>query len=577
MIEKRAGSQFWLGGRSHWLLVAAILMVAGCGKNEVAQNKNVTAPDGRAMMAAESPLNSGPLNSGPLNSGSLDAMPAEFADDPTDEGQGPGMSGDKHDLIVDNPFLSTRNEPLSTFSVDVDTASYSKIRSYLLGQSRLPRKDAVRIEELVNYFDYDYPQPEASSSDPFVASVAIAECPWQPAHQLARIAIKGVEPQAGVAAGSNLVFLVDVSGSMKRANKLPLLKQALRLLVDELGADDRVSLVVYAGASGVVLSGASGADKTRINDALGRLAAGGSTNGAAGIDDAYRLARENFIEGGNNRVILCSDGDFNVGRTGTDQLVRMIEDEAKSNIFLTVLGFGMGNHNDAMMEQISGRGNGNYFFIDTIREAQKVLVQDMQSTLVTIAKDVKLQLEFNPAKVAAYRLIGYENRVLESQDFNDDKKDAGEIGAGHCVTALYELVPPGVPLPSQMTSVDPLRYQTRTSPVHADQAEPTDALESSLSDEWLVIRLRYKFPSEDVSQRIEFVVRDQAVPFTDADADMQFAAAVAAFGMLLRESPYRGDANYEQVLAIAQASIGSDPFGMRREFCDLVRAAKVLN
>lgn len=572
MIEKRAGSQFWSGGLTNGLLVAAILAVAGCGKSEVAQDMSVAAPDGRAASVASESLR---------NPGLPDAMPlgltVEPTDEPTDDGQGPGMSGDKHDLIVDNPFLSTRNQPLSTFSVDVDTASYAKVRSYLLGQSRLPRKDAVRIEELINYFDYNYPQPEASSPHPFVASVALAECPWQPAHHLARIAIKGVEPQSAAADGSNLVFLIDVSGSMKRANKLPLLKQALRLLVDELGADDRVSMVVYAGASGVVLSGASGADKTQINNALGELAAGGSTNGAAGIEDAYRLARENFIEGGNNRVILCSDGDFNVGRTGTDQLVRMVEEEAKSDIFLTVLGFGMGNHNDAMMEQISGRGNGNYFFIDTIREAQKVLVQELQSTLVTIAKDVKLQLEFNPAKVAAYRLIGYENRVLESQDFNDDKKDAGEIGAGHCVTALYELVPPGVPLPSQMTPVDPLRYQTRTSPVQADQVEPASELENPLSDEWLVIRLRYKFPSEAVSQRMEFVVRDQAVPFTTADADLQFAAAVAAFGMLLRESPYRGEADYEQILTIAEASIGDDPFGLRREFCDMVRAAKVLN
>jgi Ca-activated chloride channel homolog len=475
------------------------------------------------------------------------------------------MGGDKFDVIDENPFYLATKTPLSTFSIDVDTASYSKVRSFLLGQGRLPRKDAVRIEELVNYFDYAYAGPASNSVHPIVASAAMAICPWNGEHRLARVAVKGVEPENQSRPKSNLVFLVDASGSMQQANKLPLLKQALDLLSQQLTDSDRVSIVVYAGAAGVVLDGATGAEPDLIADALKRIEAGGSTNGGAGISQAYAMAREYFIEDGDNRVILCSDGDFNVGVTGTDSLIRMVEQEAKGGVFLTVLGFGMGNHNDAMMEQISGRGNGNYFFIDTLREAEKVLVHDLRGTLTTIAKDVKIQIEFNPNKVAAYRLIGYENRMLEAQDFNDDAKDAGEVGVGHCVTALYEIVPKGTDLPAGISEIDPLRYQ---------QTASKEAVETS--DEWMAIKLRYKRPSETDSQKFEFVVLEADKPFEQADADLKFAAAVASFGMLLRESAHRGDSTFDSVLEIASENQGEDEFGFRAEFCQMVRVAKDL-
>jgi Ca-activated chloride channel family protein len=504
-----------------------------------------------------------PDNAMPLPSDSFAEQP------PSDLGRGPGMAGDRHDPIVENPYRSTRVDPLSTFSIDVDTAAYAKVRSYLLGQSRLPRPDAVRIEELVNYFDYDYAGPGKDTSHPFATHVGLTDCPWQENHKLARIAIKGREFPAEQSGPSNLVFLIDVSGSMKGENRLPLLKQAIGLLADKLGPRDTVSMVVYAGASGVVLDGAAGDDAEAIMGALRRLQAGGSTNGGAGIELAYQLAREHFVEQGSNRVILCSDGDFNVGTTGTDQLVRMVERNARDGVFLTVLGFGMGNHNDAMLEQISGRGNGNYFFIDTLREARKVLVEDLHGTLVTIAKDVKIQIEFNPAKVAAYRLIGYENRVLEAQDFNDDKKDAGEIGAGHRVTALYELVPQGVDPPAEMAPIEPLRYQR--------EERADGGAEEVANDEWLVIRLRYKQPEASQSEKLEFVFDQPAVSWEKADADLRFAAAVASFGMLLRDSQYRGTFSYDDVLQIAEAAVGEDSFGLREEFCELVRAARRLN
>lgn len=499
---------------------------------------------------------------------------------PTDLGLGPGMGGDQHDVILENPFASTTAEPLSTFSIDVDTASYAKVRSYLLGQQRAPRKDAVRIEELVNYFDYAYAGPSADAEEPFAARVDLAPCPWESQHRLARIAIKGRE-WAGATGPSHLVFLIDVSGSMRGSERLPLLKQALGMLAGELRAEDRVSIVTYAGGSGVVLDGAAGSDTEAIMKALRQLEARGSTNGGAGIEQAYRLAREHFIEDGNNRIVLCSDGDFNVGLTGTDQLVRMVEREAKDGVFLTVLGFGMGNHNDAMLEQISGRGNGNYFFIDTIREARKVLVENLHSTLVTIAKDVKIQIEFNPQRVSAYRLIGYENRILAAQDFNDDRKDAGEIGAGHCVTALYELVPAGVPLPDSMAPVEPLRYQRTGSPeagaTNADQ-EAGDLAEADgiASDEWLVVRLRYKQPLGERSEKLEWVVRGSDASWEETDADFRFAAAVAGFGMLLRESRYRGSLDWDQVVSWAESSKGEDRFGIREEFCEMARVARRL-
>ncbi len=482
-----------------------------------------------------------------------------------DLGQGPGMGGDKFDPIDENPFLTTTQSPLSTFSIDVDTASYAKVRSYLLGQGQMPRPAAVRIEELVNYFDYAYTAPRTDARHPFIVDVGLTGCPWNSAHRLARVALQGAEPDADKRAGSNLVFLIDVSGSMNAPNKLPLVCDSIRLLAEQLTGIDRVSLVVYAGQAGVVLDGASGGEPEQIVAALTRLNAGGSTNGGEGIMQAYSLARDHFIEGGDNRVVLCSDGDFNVGVTGTDSLVQMVEEQAKSDIFLTVLGFGMGNHNDAMLEQVSGRGNGNYFFIDTIREAEKVLVHDIHGTLTTIAKDVKIQIEFNPKRVAAYRLIGYENRMLESRDFNDDAKDAGEVGAGHSVTALYEIVPQGTDLPESVSDVDPLRYQ-----------KTSDTETSTNGNEWMAVKLRYKRPTSDESEKIEFAVIAEETPFAEADKDLKFAAAVASFGMLLRESPHRGESTYDTVLQIAEQAKGDDPFGFRAEFCELVRVAKSL-
>lgn len=528
-------------------LALGIACSAGCGRQQPASTATNSGPiDGRAAPRSM------------MLEGAVLASPA-------DEGQGPGMSGDKYEVIDENPFLLAKQQPLSTFSIDVDTASYSKIRSYLLGNNSLPRKDAVRIEELINYFDYNYEAPGKNDDHPLVANADMTICPWNAQHRIARVAVKGIEPDHEQRPTSNLVFLIDVSGSMNHPNKLPLLKQSLSMLANQMTQQDRVSMVVYAGAAGVVLDGASGAEPDDIKRALNSLAAGGSTNGGQGITRAYELARDHFIENGDNRVILCSDGDFNVGTTGTDSLVRMIEQQAAGGIYLTVLGFGMGNHNDAMMEQISGRGNGNYFFIDTLREAEKVLVKDIHGTLTTIAKDVKIQIEFNPAKVAAYRLIGYENRMLEAQDFNDDKKDAGEVGVGHCVTALYEIVPQGVDLPADTSEVDPLRYQ--------QTASSEQAIESS---EWMAVKLRYKRPNSETSEKFDFVVLDADKPFEQADKDLKFAAAVASFGMLLRDSPHRGNSSFDSVLEIAQTARGQDDWGFRAEFCQMVRAAKQL-
>ncbi len=482
-----------------------------------------------------------------------------------DEGRGPGIPGDRFEPITDNPFLRVGEQPLSTFSVDVDTASYSKVRDYLVRAHELPRPDAVRIEEMLNYFDYGYAPPEAGAEHPFAARVEIVTCPWNVDHRLARIALQGKRLQAEQRPPCNLVFLIDTSGSMDAPNKLPLVQEGMQLLLSKLDRDDRVAIVTYAGSAGLVLDATPGDESAKIRRALTELAAGGSTNGGAGITLAYQTARDHFIAGGANRVILCTDGDFNVGTTGTDELVRIVEREAKGGVFLTVLGFGMGNHNDAMLEQISGRGNGNYAFIDTDKEARKVLVQQADATLVTIAKDVKLQIEFNPNRVAAYRLIGYENRVLAKEDFNDDKKDAGEIGAGHSVTALYEIVPAGKEVDAISPPVDTLKYQS--------VGKPNDA---AASDETMTLKLRYKAPDGDTSRLVEFPVTDTGKGFDDADIHVRFAAAVAGFGMKLRSSPYAGKWTLADVRKTAAAAIGDDPHGLRAEFVELVRAAATL-
>lgn len=474
------------------------------------------------------------------------------------------QDGDRFDPIVENEFKPVREHPLSTFSIDVDTASYSKVRR-TLSEGRMPRPDAVRIEELVNYFDYDYPAPEADSEHPFATKVTIATCPWNQKHRLARVAIQGKTLERDSRPPCNLVFLLDTSGSMNQPNKLPLVVEGMKMLTGQLGKEDRVAIVVYAGSAGMVLDSTPAGKQKKIKKALSQLSAGGSTNGGAGIQLAYATARDHFIEGGVNRVILCTDGDFNVGLSGTDELVRLIKDEASDGIFLTALGFGMGNHNDAMMEQISGKGNGNYAFIDTANEACKVLVRQSDATLVTIAKDVKIQIEFNGRMVSKYRLIGYENRVLAKEDFNDDKKDAGEIGAGHQVTALYELVMADGQ-DEAAPAVDPLKYQ-----------KTSELTEAASADEVMTVKLRYKQPDGDQSTLIQVTAKDDELTFGQSDSDFQFAASVASFAMLLRQSQFAGDWTLDAVREVAGANLGEDEFQLRSEFVNLVGRAMQLS
>ncbi len=480
-------------------------------------------------------------------------------------------SGDKFSPITENDFKRASEEPLSTFSIDVDTASYSKVRDILVRANQLPRPDAVRIEEMVNYFNYHYSPPPIDAEHPFDAQVEITACPWNDQHRLARIGIQGKTMKSDERPRCNLVFLVDTSGSMNSPHKLPLVIEGMQMLAKQLEKGDRVAIVVYAGSAGLVLDSTSAKRTKKINQALSGLAAGGSTNGGAGIELAYQTARENFVDGGVNRVILCSDGDFNVGTTGTDALVRLVENEAKSGVFLTVLGFGMGNHNDAMMEQISGRGNGNYAFIDNSKEARKVLVEQASGTLVTIAKDVKLQVDFNPAKVASYRLIGYENRMLATEDFNDDKKDAGEIGAGHSVTALYEIVPVGVDSDPARPKIDESKYTVKPAPI-----EEAGDVDVPTSNETLTVRIRYKQPDGDTSTRVDFPITDDGGSFDAAGEATRFAASVAGFAMQLRRSEHAGDWTMTDVLETAKSSRGSDEDELRSEFIQLVEKASEL-
>ncbi|HKE88033.1 MAG TPA: von Willebrand factor type A domain-containing protein, partial [Vicinamibacterales bacterium] len=437
----------------------------------------------------------------------------------------------------ENTFVRASQEPLATFSIDVDTASFSNIRRFL-NQNQMPPRDAVRIEELVNYFTYDYAGP--SGGRPIGTSMAVTTAPWNSRNRLVRIGVKAREIDRGRRPPSNLVFLIDVSGSMSTPQKLPLVKSGLKLLVDQLGENDTVSIVVYASATGMVLPPTRGDRKDVISRALDDLQAGGSTNGGAGIQLAYSQATANFIRGGVNRVILMTDGDFNVGITSQGDLTRLIEDRAKSGVFLSVLGFGMGNLKDSTMEKLADIGNGHYAYIDTLNEARKVLVEEMSGTLITVAKDVKIQVDFNPAKVEAYRLIGYENRILRAEDFNNDLKDAGDMGAGHSVTALFEIVPRGGTVPGP--SIDPSVFQA------APRSTPAAR---SNSNDLLVLRLRYKLPEAAESTRMDVPLADREVAFARADSDVRFAASVAAFGMILKNSPYKGDATLEWVLDTA--------------------------
>jgi Ca-activated chloride channel homolog len=467
---------------------------------------------------------------------------------------------ESYDHIIENAFLAADRNPLSTFSIDVDTASYSNVRRFLLSEGRLPPPDAVRIEELINYFPYRYPRPEGKH--PVALTLDIAECPWDVKHYLVRVGLRAERIDPSKMPPRNFVFLVDTSGSMDAANRLPLLQQSLRLLVEQLNERDRVAIVAYAGSAGLVLPSTPGDQKETIYSAIDRLNAGDSTNGGEGITLAYRVAKASFIPGGLNRVILGTDGDFNVGVTSQGDLVRLIENQRKSGIYLTILGFGMGNLKDATMEKLSHHGNGHYAYIDSETEARKVFVEQ-GAALVTIAKDVKLQVEFNPKRVGAYRLIGYENRLLQAHEFNDDTKDAGDMGAGHTVTALYEIIPAGQPLPG--VKVDNLKYQQPPAPTKA-----------AYSGEWLRMKLRYKDPEAETSKLLEQPLIGVPLKLAQMPEDFRFAGAVAAFGMLLRNSAYRGEGSYAGVRNLAADAISEDRNGHRAEFLKMIDAAERL-
>jgi Ca-activated chloride channel family protein len=477
---------------------------------------------------------------------------------------------EQYDHLPHNPFIRPSDQGLSTFSIDVDTASYTNMRRFI-ESGAMPPPGAVRIEEFINYFRYDYEPPSQDHEHPFSVNVEVSQAPWAPAHRLVRIGVKGREVQVDDRPATNLVFLLDVSGSMNEADKLPLVKEGMKRLVNRLNTDDRIAIVVYAGAAGLVLPSTYGYERDAILDAIERLQAGGSTAGGQGIELAYDVVAEHFIEGGVNRVILCTDGDFNIGISDDDSLVRLIEEKRQTGAFLSVFGFGRGNLQDAKMEKLSGHGNGTYGYIDSKREADRVFVQDLSGTLVTIAKDVKLQVDFNPAKVAAYRLIGYENRLLAAQDFNDDTKDAGEIGAGHTVTALYEIVPVGDEL--DLPVVEGSKY-----------VEPSAPLDQG-SDELLTVRVRYKAPDGEQSTRFDYPVIDSGADLEQASNDFRFAAALAGYGMILRQSPHLGDTDFQMVLDLAQSGITpvEDPesadgreMQRRQEFAELVEKAKTI-
>ena len=457
--------------------------------------------------------------------------------------------------IHENIFHQTTKKPLSTFSIDVDAASYSNIRRFI-NYGQTPPKDAVRIEEMINYFTYEYPEPE--NEHPFSLISEVSECPWNQQHQLLHIGLQGKSIPQEELPPSNLVFLIDVSGSMNTPEKLPLLKSAYKMMVNQLNEKDKIAIVVYAGAAGCVLPSTTGNEKVQIINAIDRLQAGGSTAGNAGIQLAYQIARENFIEDGNNRVILATDGDFNVGISSTGELERIISEKKESGIFLTVLGFGMGNYKDSRMEVLADKGNGNYAYIDNISEARKVLVNQLAGTLYTIAKDVKIQIEFNPANVKGYRLIGYENRKLNDEDFHDDKKDAGELGAGHTVTALYEIIPFGTANSPYIKHVDELKYQKNIA--------------GNNNKELVTLKLRYKDTEASESKLLEVIVPDEGKKPDETSDDFRFSAAVAAFGMLLRDSEFIEDFTYNDVSLLAKNAKGDDKEGYRKEFIQLVES-----
>jgi len=469
---------------------------------------------------------------------------------------------EEYDNITENEFQNPLNAPLSTLSIDVDNASYSNVRRFI-NSGQLPDKNAVRIEEMINYFSYDYKEP--TGKHPFSFVTETSECPWNNENKLLHVGIQGKRLDRQNLKASNLVFLLDVSGSMESPNKLPLLRNSLMILLDELSQQDKVTIVVYAGAAGMVLPPTAAYKKDEIKAALNKLSAGGSTAGGAGIELAYKMAKKSFIKGGNNRVILATDGDFNVGTSSTGTLVDLITEKRKDDIYLTILGFGMGNYKDGRMEQISNAGNGNYFYIDNQKEANKVFKEEMRANMCTVAKDVKIQIEFNPAKVQSYRLIGYENRVLAAKDFNDDKKDAGELGPGHTVTALYEIVPATSNKGNDDNSIDKLKYQT--SP---------ELTKASASKELMTIKFRYKPPTSNKSILVEHVAHDDKLKLSKTSDSFRFSAAVATFGMLLRDSKFKDKADYTLVLELAKGAMGEDKNKHREEFIKLVKVAEKL-
>ncbi len=469
-------------------------------------------------------------------------------------------SNESYKKIDENGFKSPWKNPYSTLSIDVDAASYSNVRRFI-NAGQLPPKDAVKIEEMINYFNYDYQSPRGKH--PFGVEHEVSLAPWNKEHKLVHIGIQGEKIAMDNLPASNIVFLIDVSGSMGNHNKLPLLKKSFKLLINELRPEDRVAIVVYAGAAGEVLASTPGNEKRKILKALNKLNAGGSTAGGAGIKLAYKIAKENFIEGGNNRVILATDGDFNVGASSDNDMEALIEKQRKSGVFLTVLGYGMGNYKDSKMEVLADKGNGNHAYIDNILEAKKVLVKEFGGTLFTIAKDVKIQVEFNPATVQAYRLIGYENRRLNDEDFNNDKKDAGELGSGHSVTALYEVIPVGIQ--SSFKPLDDLKYRQKKK----------IELSGNKSD-LMTVKLRYKRPDEDKSIYLDTVIKNDVQKIGKTSSNFRWSAAVAGFGMLLRDSDYSNDLKFEDVIRLARGAKGLDREGYRAELIKLIEMAELL-
>jgi Ca-activated chloride channel family protein len=530
---KKKENRNWNCLKSLTGIFMGVLLLPACG-TDVESDKRDYQNSSQVDVTAPSPMN--------------ETMEEEPASSNTEE----------YTAIKENEFKDAQETPLSTFSIDVDKASYSNVRRFL-NDNQLPPKDAVRIEELVNYFHYDYPQP--IGEDPFTVQTELGQCPWNKEHQLIHIGIQGKSIDYNHLNPSNLVFLVDVSGSMNDASKLPLVKSSLKMLVQSLGAKDRIALVAYAGNAGLILPSTSCEDKETIEEAIDNLSSGGSTAGGAGIQLAYNVAKQNLITGGNNRVILATDGDFNVGVSDPAELLELITKKRNENIYITVCGFGTGNLKDQRMEEISDKGNGNYFYVDNIQEAKKVFVTEMRANLFTIAKDVKIQVEFNPAAVQSYRLIGYEDRLLKKEDFNNDKKDAGELGAGHTVTALYEIVPVGA-----TPKVDKLKYQQKTK---ADASELT-------KDELMQVKLRYKPIGSDESKLIKQVVTNKTNTLDHASENFRFATAVAGFGMLLRESENIGKFTYAEDLALAKSALSFDAEGYRAECVKLIETASLL-